>query len=121
MNPIGKERQSMAYTYNQLKGMTVAELREIAAGVQHEAVQGYTQLNKEHLLAALAKALNIDTHTRHKLAGVDKAGVKLQMKELKKKRDAALKAHDHSGLKNVRRQLHSLRRSLRKTAAARKK
>ena len=111
----------MAYTYDQLKGMTVAELREIAAGILHEAVQGYTQLNKEHLLVALAKALNLDTHTRHKIQGIDKSGVKSQMKELRKKRDTALEAHDHAQLKSVRRQLHSLRRSLRKAAAALKK
>ena len=43
----------MAYTFDQLKGMTVAQLREIAAGIEHEAVKGYTQLNKEHLLTAL--------------------------------------------------------------------
>ena len=108
----------MPYTYDELKGMTVAQLREIAAGIQHDAVQGYTQLNKEHLLLALAKALNLDTHTRHKLGGIDKSGVKSQMKQLKKSRDAALKAHDHAQLKQVRRQLHSLRRSLRKAAAA---
>jgi hypothetical protein len=101
--------------------MTVAQLREIAAGIQHEAVQGYTQLNKEHLLAALAKALHIDTHTRHKLGGVDKAGVKVQMHELKKKRDGALESHDHAQLKAVRRQLHALRRSLRKAAASLKR
>ena len=108
----------MAYKYDELKGMTVAQLREIAAGIQHEAVQGYTQLNKEHLLAALAKALNIDTHTRHKLGGIDKANVKAQMKQLKKSRDAALEAHDHAQLKQARRQLHAMRRSLRKAAAA---
>ena len=51
----------MAYTFDQLKGMTVAQLREIAAGIEHEAVKGYTQLNKEHLLTALCTALNIDT------------------------------------------------------------
>jgi hypothetical protein len=109
----------MAYTYDQLKGMTVAELREIAAGVQNEAVQGYTQLNKEHLLAALCQALNIDTHTRHKIkvAGVNRAAVKLQMKELKVKKNAALEAHNHAQLKTLRRQLHALRRSLRKVAA----
>jgi hypothetical protein len=109
----------MPYTYDQLKGMTVAELREIAAGIQHEAVQGYTQLNKEHLLVALAKALNIDTHTRHKLniKETDKAGVKAEMKALHLKRDTALEAHDHAQLKAVRRQLHALRRSLRKAAA----
>ena len=111
----------MPYTYDQLKGMTVAQLREIAAGIQHEAVQGYTQLNKEHLLTALAKALNLDTHTRHKLGGIDKAGVKAQMHDLRKKRDAALESHDHVQLKAVRRQLHALRRSLRKSAAAAKK
>lgn len=109
----------MDYTYDQLKGMTVAQLREIAAGVEHEAVKGYTQLNKEHLLAALCSALNIDTHTRHKIkaAGIDKAGVKSQMKALKKQRDAALETHDHVQLKTIRRQLHELRRSLRRAAA----
>jgi hypothetical protein len=111
----------MPYTYDQLKGMTVAQLRDIAAGIQHEAVQGYTQLNKEHLLTALAKALNLDTHTRHKLGAIDKANVKAQMKELHKKRDAALESHDHAQLKAARRQLHSLRRSLRKVAASVKK
>jgi hypothetical protein len=108
----------MQYTYDQLKGMTVAQMREIAHGIQHEAVQGYTQLNKEHLLAALCKALNIDTHTRHKTKeGINKAGVKVQMKELKVQRNAALEAHDHAQLKKVRRQLHALRRSLRKVSA----
>jgi hypothetical protein len=109
----------MTYTYDGLKGMTVAQLREIAAGLQHEAVQGYTQLNKEHLLSALCKALNIDTHTRHKskIAGVDKAAVKAQMKTLKAQRDAALHSRDHAQLKTVRRQLHELKRTLRKAAA----
>ena len=108
----------MQYTYDQLKGMTVAHLREVAAGIQHEAVQGYTQLNKEHLLEAVCKALGIDTHTRHKLniKGANKAGIKLEMHALKRKRDAALEAHDHAQLKAIRRQLHTLRRSLRKAA-----
>ena len=109
----------MQYTFDQLKGMTVAQLREIAAGIEHEAVKGYTQLNKEHLLVGLCTALNIDTHTRHKskVSGTDKADVKEEIKALKAKRDAALEAHDHAQLKTVRRQLHTLRRSLRKAAA----
>jgi hypothetical protein len=50
-------------------------IAEIAAGIEHEAVKGYTQLNKEHLLTAICTALNIDTHTRHKskVAGRTKA------------------------------------------------
>ena len=39
----------MAYTFEELKHKTLAELREIAKGSDHEAVQGYTQMNKEHL------------------------------------------------------------------------
>jgi hypothetical protein len=39
------------------------------------------------------------------------------MKELKGKRDDALNLHDHKELKAVRRQLHELRRRLRKAAA----
>jgi hypothetical protein len=110
----------MTYTYEQLKEKTVAELREIAAGIKHEAVQGYTQLNKEHLLAAMCKALNIDMHVHRKVkaAGVTKSTIKSQMKELKKKRDKALAAHDHAQLKVVRSQMHELRRALRKAVAA---
>lgn len=108
----------MTYTYKQLKEMTVAELREIAKGMKHEAVQGYTQLNKEHLLAALCKALNLDMHVHRKIkaAGASKSDIKSQMKGLKKKRDIALQAHDHAQLKTVRRQMHELRRALRKAA-----
>ena len=110
----------MEYTFDQLKGMTVAELREIAAGIKHEAVQGYTQLNKEHLLVALCKALNIDMHVHHKIkaAGINKENVKSQMRDLKKKRNAALETHDHAALKAARRQMHELRRALRKAAIA---
>ena len=52
----------MTHTYEELKHKPLAELREIAAGITHEAVQGYTQLNKDHLLVGLCKALGIDMH-----------------------------------------------------------
>ncbi|RLD14933.1 hypothetical protein DRI50_04695, partial [candidate division KSB1 bacterium] len=42
----------MEYTYKELKHKTVAELREIAAGLG-DALKGYTQMNKEHLLEAI--------------------------------------------------------------------
>ncbi len=108
----------MPHTYEELKGKTVAELREIAAGIQHEAVQGYTQMNKEHVLAALCKAFNLDMHVHHKAAaaGRNKSQMKSQIKELKKKRNIALQAHDHAQLKAVRHQMHELRRALRKVA-----
>ncbi len=110
----------MPHTYEELKEMTVAQLREIAAGIKHEAVQGYTQLNKEHLLAAICKALGLDMHVHHvaKAAGSDKAATKMRMKELKRNREAALQSHDHTQLQTLRHEIHELKRSLRKAADA---
>lgn len=103
----------MAYTYEQLRHMTVAELREIAKGTDGEIVQGYTQLNKEHLVGALAKALGIQ-HEHHEVVGVDKAAIKSRIRELKQKREAAIAAHDHAELKMVRRTIHRLKRRIHK-------
>ncbi|NIM17597.1 MAG: hypothetical protein GTO45_36750 [Candidatus Aminicenantes bacterium] len=101
-------------TYQELKHKTVAQLREIAAGIEHEAVKGYTQLNKEHLLEALCKALNIDTFEHHKVVGIDKTAIKAKIKELKKKRDQALAARNHAEHKNILRHIHQLKRKIRK-------
>jgi DNA-binding IclR family transcriptional regulator len=103
----------MEYTFEQLKHKTVAELREIAKGIEHDAVQGYTQLNKEHLLVAISKALGIK-HEHHDVVGVDKAAIKSRIKDLKKKREEALAAHDHAQLKTVRRTIHRLKRQIHK-------
>jgi hypothetical protein len=104
----------MAHTYHELKGKTLAELREIAAGMSDEAVQGYTQLNKDHLLVALCKALNIDMHEHHEIVGVDKAAIKGRIRQLKQQRDEALAVHDHGKLHDVRRQIHRLKRRIHK-------
>lgn len=104
----------MAYTYGELKKKTVAELREIAKDIEHEAVKGYTQLNKEHLLDALCQALSIDKHEHHDVVGIDKASIKVKIRELKKKRDEILAIHDHAQLKRIRRQIHRLKRKIHK-------
>jgi hypothetical protein len=103
----------MAYTYEQLKHMTLADLREMAKGNEHEAVQGYTQMNKEHLVGALAKALGIQ-HTHHDVVGIDKASIKARIRQLKTQRAAAITAHDHAQLKVVRRTIHRLKRRIHK-------
>lgn len=103
----------MAYTYHELKLKSVAELREIAKGLDHEAVKGYTQLNKEHLLPALCKALGVDTHEHHEAKGIDKGAIKTKMRELKAGRAKALEAHDHEQLKKIRRHLHRLNHRIR--------
>src|SRR5438105_2395968 len=102
----------MAYTYEQLKKMTVVQLRDIAKTTEHEALQGYTQLNKDHLIVALCKALNIG-HEHHEAKGIDKTALKTQIKALKKQRDEALAARDHDRLKGVRRQIHDLNHRIR--------
>jgi hypothetical protein len=104
----------MAYTYQELKQKTIQELRDIAKGVENqEAVQGFSQLNKEHLLPALCKALGVDTHGHHDVVGIDKPALKAQMRELKQQRQAALEAHDGMKLKSIRRQLHHFNRQIR--------
>jgi hypothetical protein len=105
---------SMPHTYDELKHKTVAQLREIAAGVEHEAVKGASQLNKEHLLVALCSALGIERHVHHQVKGVNKAEVKAKIRDLKKQRDGALTAHDHKQLKVVRREIHHLKRMIRR-------
>src|SRR5256712_11811756 len=104
----------MAYTHNELKHKTLAELREIAKDIEHEAVQGYTQLNKEHLVVAICRALNIEMHEHHAVVGIDKAAIKSRIKELKLRRSSALAAHDHAQLKAVRRRIHRLKRQMHK-------
>ncbi len=102
----------MAYTIGELKRKTVAQLREIAEGIEHEAVQGHTQMNKDHLLTALCQALGVDMHEHHQVVGIDKRAIKTEIKDLKKQRDQALEAHDRAELKSIRRQIHALKRKI---------
>ena len=100
-------------TYEQLRHKTLAELRDMAKDIQHDAVQGYTQLNKEHLVVAIAKALGIQ-HEHHSVIGIDKTSIKARIRELKTQRAAAIEAHDHAQLKTVRRTIHRLKRRIHK-------
>jgi hypothetical protein len=103
----------VAHTYEELKHKTLADLREMAKELQHEAVQGYTQMNKDHLLPALCKALGIEAHAHHAAHGEQKASARARMKELRGKRQAAVDAHDHAALKAIRREYHKLNHRLR--------
>ena len=104
----------MAFTYHELKEKNIGQLRDIAKDLKHEAVQGYTQLNKGHLLVALCQALNIPIHEHHDAVGIDKARVKAKIRALKKDREAAIEAGDHAKLKAVRRNIHGLNRQIKK-------
>jgi DNA-binding ferritin-like protein len=106
----------VAHTYEELKKKTVAELRELASSLQHEAVQGYTQLNKDHLLPALCKALGIDAHEHHAAIAAEKGALKAKMRELKAACEKARDAGDHDALRSLRRHYHRLNHTLRASA-----
>jgi DNA polymerase/3'-5' exonuclease PolX len=103
----------VAYTFEELKAKTLADLREIAKGLDSEAVKGWSQMNKDHLLPAIAKALNIDTHKHAHVEGIDKASLKAKLRELKAAREQAKAAGDSARLKAIRRQHHHLNRQIR--------
>ena len=105
----------MAYTYEELKKKTIEDLREIAKGLENDAVKGYTQMNKEHLLPAVCHALGIDVHKHphHDAKGIEKARMKARMHELRAEKEKALAAGDHARLKALRREYHHLNRRIR--------
>ena len=101
----------MDYTYADLKKKNVADLREIAKA---EGIQGYSQLNKEHLLEKICSELNIDMHVHHEVVGVDKRAIKQKIKDLKKKRDELIAAKNYDELAKVRRQIKRMKNRLRR-------
>lgn len=105
----------MSHTFEELKKKNVADLREIAKDIEHEAVQGYTQRNKEHLLTAICTALNIDMHVHHEVKGVDKSKIKKEIREFKKKRDEAIKSKDSAEQHKARRKIRYLKKVLRRS------
>ena len=104
----------MAYTFEQLSKMNVGDLRRIAEGVEHDAVKGFTTMHKEKLLPALCSALGIEAHIHHESKGVDKTKLKMEIRALKRDREAALQAHDSARLKEIRTKVKHLKRILRK-------
>jgi hypothetical protein len=106
----------MAHTYEDLKKRTVAELRTLASALQHEAVQGYTQMNKDHLLPALCQALGIDAHEHHAAVAAEKTAIKTRMRAIKAACEQAAAAGDHARLHRLRREHHHLNHALRTSA-----
>jgi hypothetical protein len=106
----------MAHTYEELRKKTVAELRDIAKDIHHDAVQGFSQMNKEHLLPALCKALGIDAHEHHVAALAEKSRIKATMRALKIDRAKALSAGEVDKAAALRRHYHHLNHTLRTSA-----
>ncbi len=104
----------MAHTYEELKKKTIEELREIAKGLGEDAVKGYTQMNKEHLLHPLqGPRIQFHKHPHHEAVGIDKAKLKARMHQLRADKQKALAAGDAAKLKAIRREYHHLNRKIR--------
>jgi hypothetical protein len=103
----------MAHTYAELKQKTAAQLKEIAAGIEHDAVHGYTQMHKDHLVKAICTAFDIEMHEHHEVLRINKTAIKTHIKALKKERDQALKKHKHTELKKIRKKIKNLKNRLR--------
>jgi hypothetical protein len=111
----------MAYTYDDLREMTIAQLRDVARTLDSPSLQGYTQMNKEHLLPNICGVLGIDTrhhlhgHASHGIpAGFDKGSAKARLRTLKAARDRAITVHDSAQLHSIRREMHTLKHRLRR-------
>lgn len=104
----------MEHSYEELHKKTVAQLRDIAEKIEHEAVVGYSTMHKDELVPAICTALGIEAHEHHEIVGIDKSAVKARIRALKSERDAALAAGDGKQLKRVRRKIHRLKRKMHK-------
>ena len=113
--PAAEAGPAPQHTYEELKGKTVAQMREIAEGLgEHDALHGYTTMHKEELLVALCTAMDIEAHERHEVVGIDKTAVKSRIRELKRQRDALVEAKDPKQLKLVRARIRRLKRKIHK-------
>ena len=99
--------------WHDLEKMTVVKLREDA---HEKGMKGVHGMNKDELVSGLAELLGIEKPHEELAEEVvhDKSDLKKRVQELKLERAKYLEAHDHKGLKDVRRQIHGLKRKIRK-------
>jgi hypothetical protein len=102
------------YTFEVLHKMTVSDLRDVAQGIEHDALAGYSTMHKEQLVPALCQALGIEAHAHHEVVGINKVKVKAKINDLKALRAQAIEAGDHAQLKVVRSRIKSLKRKIRR-------
>lgn len=103
----------MDYTWEKLHKMRVSDLRDIAKGIEHQELQGFSTMHKEQLVPALCHALGIEDHAHHEVVGVNKTAIKQKIRALKKERDEAIAAKDKDKLKATRHDIHRLKLKLR--------
>jgi DNA-binding IclR family transcriptional regulator len=104
----------MEYSCSELKKKTAAQLKEIAAGINHDAVRGYSTMHKEQLVEAICIALGIDLQEHHVAVGINKKKIKSEIKALKVEREKAIEAQNNEELKKIRKKIKLLKNKLRR-------
>jgi hypothetical protein len=104
----------MEHTFEELSSKNVTQLREIAEGMDHEALHGYKTMRQEQLVKALCSAFGIEARAERKIVGINRGEIKARIKKLKVQREKALEEHNHKELKLVRRKIRGLKREIRK-------
>ena len=103
----------MPENFESLARKSVADLRAVAKGIEHEALAGHAQLAKEDLVRALCRAQDIAIPEHRKESAVDRRAVKAQIQAWKEKRTQAVEARDATQLARARRRIQRLKRKLR--------
>lgn len=105
----------MEFTYEELQGKTVTQLRDIAENLpDQDALHGFSTMHKEELLPKICEVLGIEAHAHHEIVGVNKKRLKAQIRELKAQRDEALAAGDKDAYRRALRSIHRRKGVLRR-------
>lgn len=99
--------------WHDLEKMTVVKLREEA---QEKGIQGVSGKKKAQLVEELARALGIEKPHEELADGTvqTKSELKQQIGQLKTRRNELIEAHDAKALKKVRREIHGLKRKIKR-------
>lgn len=99
--------------WHELAKKKVDELRKMAK--EKAGVEGTAGLHKDQLVAVVAKAFGIE-RPHLVVEGVDRLAIKEKIRGLKSDLAQALSTKDSALVKKKRRQIHSLKRQIRRAA-----
>jgi len=99
--------------WHELEKKKVTELRELAK--EKAGVEGAVGLSKAQLVDVVAQAMGIEKP--HLVAeGINKTRIKQKIKSLRSEVTTALQAQDHAMARQKRRQIHRLKRRIKRAA-----
>lgn len=99
--------------WHELEKKKVTELRELAK--EHANVEGAVGMSKEQLVETVAAALGIERP--HLIAtGINKTALKQKIRVLRSEVQQGIEAKDRQLVRRKRRQIHRLKRRIRRAA-----